>query len=53
MLIFSLKIYNYDEEFVSIDDMMIEKNFIKEIKNGLIFGNSRLLILRAQKQVTL
>lgn len=28
---FSLKIYNYDEEFVSIDDMMIEKNFIKEI----------------------
>lgn len=28
---FSLKIYNYDEEFISIDDMMIEKNFIKEI----------------------
>ena len=28
---FNLKLYNYDEEFVSIDDMMIEKNFIKEI----------------------
>ena len=28
---FNLKLYNYDEEFVSIDDMMIEKHFIKEI----------------------
>ena len=28
---FNLKLYNYDEEFVSIDDMMIEKNFVKEI----------------------
>ena len=28
---FIFKLYNYDEEFVSIDDMMIEKNFIKEI----------------------
>ncbi len=28
---FNLKLYNYDEEFMSIDEMMIEKNFVKEI----------------------
>ena len=27
----NFKLYNYDEEFASIDDMMIEKNFVKEI----------------------
>ena len=28
---YKLKVYNYDEELTSIDDMMIEKNFVKEI----------------------